>query len=170
MRVMIVVTGAALAALCSPAAGGDCFGGFPIEGALTPVPGPPLELGAPDSVPLEIEGDRARVKVKFGDYSIPMVIDTGATVMSVNDTISKSLIRRRLARDDGLANIAMADGSLRAMRRLLLFHFSVGRKDFYGVKAVVEPDEAEMLLPFGVIAVTGRFTIDIPAGLLTFGG
>lgn len=167
--------GAAWAALSGPAEAQDWralyLRGYEAAPEWAPPASAPVELGV-DRVPIVIAGGRARVRVSFGGGRAlaTMVIDTGASVMSVSATLAKAMLDRGLAVRAGEIEIAQADGTIGMKDRIIIKSVKVGDRSIGAVEAIINPDGVEMLLPFGVLAGGGRFTIDVRAGLLIFGG
>lgn len=127
---------------------------------------------APNVVPIVIEGGRAHVGVTFGDDPAcwMMVIDTGASIMGVSKSLAATLVGRGLASAQGTMTIALADGTPIVREGILIHRLNIGNRVLRGVEAIVNPNGVEMLLPFGVLSSAGRFTIDVRAHLLIFGG
>jgi hypothetical protein len=180
----IVMAGAALAALGCSAQAQDAnwrelyqrgYNAAP-EASLAPddgsyFPAAPHVILAPTIVPISIDRGRARVEVKFPDYVHQrMVIDTGASVMSVSKALAHGLLGRGLASSAGQVEIAQADGTVGTKDRIIIHWLMIGDRSMSNIEAIINPDDVEMLLPFGVLAQAGRFTIDVSARLLIFGG
>jgi gag-polyprotein putative aspartyl protease len=149
---------------------------LPPQASLAPPP-PPQPIAAPpsnggDIVPIVVDHGRARVAVNFADYPLPqtMVIDTGASIMSVTNELAAALIERDMAyRMDQQTNICLADGACRERDQIMIRKLSIGGRTVMDVPAIMVQDNVEMLLPFGVLNQVGKFTIDSAKGLLIFG-
>jgi hypothetical protein len=176
-------------AYCGPAGQGLPLldaGGAPPEAGAVSQPSAPLQLGllpsvpatgedrvpaGGEAVPITIEGERAHIAVMFGDYPAaqPMVIDTGASIMSISAGLAAILVGRGDAVAGGWAQISLADGSSVLRQRVVIGKLMIGAHRVSGVEAIIHPDAADMLLPFGVLSRIGRFTIDARRGVLIFG-
>jgi hypothetical protein len=135
-----------------------------------PVVAPPSSGG--DIVPIAIDHGRARVAVNFANYPLPqtMVIDTGASIMSVTNELAAAMMDRGIAyRMDQQTNICLADGACQMRDQIMIHKLSIGGRTVMEVPAIMVPDDVEMLLPFGVLNQAGKFTIDSAKGLLIFG-
>ena len=133
---------------------------------------PPHVIMAPTILPISIIDGRAGVQVDFGGgrVSATMIIDTGASIMSVSESLAFKLAARHDATFAPDIKIAMADGRAEMKARIVIHLFSLGGLVFRETEAIVNPDGIQMLLPFDVLAKAGRFTIDVGAKLLIFGG
>ena len=107
----------------------------------------------------------------LGDYPIPqaMIIDTGASIMSIPRSFAAELFSRGIATEDGTTNMCIADGSCSPRVHFWISRVTIGSHVIEHVEGVVAPDGASMLLPFSVITSAGRATIDTQKGLLIFG-
>lgn len=148
----------------------------PPQASLAPPPPPqPVTVpssGSGDVVPIAVDHGRARVAVSFAEYPLPqtMVIDTGASIMSVTNELAAALIDRGMAyRMDEQTNICLADGACQMRDQIMIRKISIGGRTVFDVPAIMVPDNVEMLLPFGVLNQAGKFTIDTERGLLIFG-
>jgi hypothetical protein len=132
---------------------------------------PPAPLSSGDSVPILVTANRALVAVTLGDFPLPqtMVIDTGATVMSIPRWLAVELAKRGEPTFEGQINLCVADASCAERDRVFISKVTVGSRVVERVEAAIAPDGADMLLPFSVITHAGRATIDIEKGLLIFG-
>ncbi len=145
----------------------------PPQASLAPPP-PPQPVAAPpsgggDIVPIVVDHGRARVAVNFANYPLPqtMVIDTGASIMSVTNELAAALIDRGMAyRMDQQTSICLADGACQARDQIMVRKLSIGGRTVIDVPAIMVQDNVEMLLPFGVLNQAGKFTIDSAKGLL----
>jgi hypothetical protein len=149
----------------------------PAAVALAPPP-PPVSAPVPvatssggNSVPILIANGGAQVAVTLGDYPIPqaMIIDTGASIMSIPRSLAAELFSRGIATADGTTNMCIADGSCSARIRFWISRVTIGSHVIEHVEGAVAPDGASMLLPFSVITSAGRATIDTQKALLIFG-
>jgi Aspartyl protease len=139
--------------------------------AGAPVQLAPSAISTGNSVPILVTANRALVAVTLGDFPLPqtMVIDTGASVMSIPRWLAVELAKRGEATFEGQINLCIADGSCTARDRVFISKVTVGSRVVENVEAGIAPDGADMLLPFSVITHAGRATIDTEKGLLIFG-
>lgn len=126
---------------------------------------------APTATPIYLDRDRrtVRVDVKLGSITKRMVIDTGATGLSVPGWIADRLLIRREAIRSESARFTLANGAKEIRSGIKVWSVSVGGHTLLDVYATVAPHEAEPLLGFPFLNHVGRFTIDTIAGLLIFG-
>jgi clan AA aspartic protease (TIGR02281 family) len=139
----------------------------PADVAAAPVPLPT----SGDSVPIYVDrGGRAvRVDVQLGSMTQRMLIDTGATQLSVPKSVASDLLQRGEATLDEAGQVTIADGSSRAQTFIRVATVRVGGHILHDIDAGVMPDGAEPLLGFPVLNQAGKFTIDTTAGQLIFG-
>jgi hypothetical protein len=149
----------------------------PAAVALAPPP-PPVSAPVPvatssagNSVSILIANGGAQVAVTLGDYPIPqaMIIDTGASIMSIPRSLAAELFSRGIATADGTTNMCIADGSCSARIHFWISRVTIGSHVIEHVEGAVAPDGASMLLPFSAITSAGRATIDTQKALLIFG-
>ena len=127
-----------------------------------------------DSVPIKVIYNSSWVDVSFGAaYSVPlpMLIDTGAGLVSLPMMVAQALIDAGEAHWSGRsAHFTMADGSTQEKQILIIHRLNIGSHALTNVEASIEPnDDATPLLSFSVLSQIGKFTIDTDAGTLTFG-
>jgi clan AA aspartic protease (TIGR02281 family) len=125
-----------------------------------------------DSVPIYpgAHGSAAYVDVGLGARTVRMLIDTGATNVSVTRSIASALIANNEAvLLPGTAPTTIADGSTIMEQIISIRTLTIGRHTLHHVIAGVAPDGADMLLGFPVLNQVGRFTIDTANGQLIFG-
>jgi clan AA aspartic protease (TIGR02281 family) len=97
-------------------------------------------------------------------------LDTGASDMTVTQTIADRLVRDGLATRGQPEIITLADGSNHTVPTLAINTVTVGTHRVTDVHAFVSPADAPMLLGMGVLKRIGRFTVDAPNRQLTFNG
>jgi predicted aspartyl protease len=98
-----------------------------------------------------------------------MVIDTGAEMMSVTNSVARSLYEKGEAETNGdYMSFRMADGSARTQQIIIVKSLTIGSHILTNVPASVVADGASMLIPFPVLNRIGKFTIDATNGTLTF--
>jgi aspartyl protease len=138
---------------------------------VQPLPVPLATSSAGDAVPILVANGGAQVAVTLGDYPLPqaMVIDTGASIMSIPRSLAAELFSRGIATAEGTTNMCIADGSCAERVRFFINKVTIGSHVIEHVEGAVAPDGAMMLLPFSVITSAGRATIDTKKGLLIFG-
>lgn len=141
----------------------------------TPVIPVDLDRGSPRSAPtatpiyLDRDGRTVRVDVRIGSITERMVIDTGATGLSIPVWIADNLLWRREAVEAPSAIMTLANGQEEVRRGVKVWSVTVGAHTLPDVYATVAPHDAEPLLGFPVLNQAGRFTIDTIAGLLIMG-
>jgi predicted aspartyl protease len=112
------------------------------------------------------------VDVTFGTaYSVPLLIDTGAGLVSLPMVAAQALIDAGEAHWSGrIETFTLVDGSTQEKQILIIHRLNIGSHALTNVEASVEPnDDATPLLSFAVLSQIGKFTIDTNAGTLTFG-
>jgi hypothetical protein len=129
-----------------------------------------------DSVPIVTNGRGALVMVGLGSSQVPMLIDTGAEMLQLSDSVSEDLIARGEATpvytaDGRVAHetFSMADGHANSLRRLTVHTLTIGSHVLHEVPAAATLDDGSMLLPFTVLNRIGKFTIDTANHKLIFG-
>jgi clan AA aspartic protease (TIGR02281 family) len=135
--------------------------------------GPSSSLPSPsDSVPIypSANGRAVYVDVQLGSRSVRMLIDTGATGVTVVRKMALALVadnEAELLPQTGTAQLA--DGSVREQEYVRITSLIIGGHTLSNVIAGVTPDGADMLLGFPVLNRVGRFTIDTNSNRLIFG-
>jgi hypothetical protein len=124
-----------------------------------------------DSVPIYTIGNRtAMVDVQVGSQTLRMTIDTGASIMSVPSYVAQRLVENGEADWGPDAEIGMADGRGVTSSTIVIHNVRLGNHSLRNIEAVItESADAMSLLPFGVLNMVGKFTIDSAAGELVFG-
>jgi hypothetical protein len=136
-----------------------------VEAAPAPAPfHPGKDL---DFVHIYTDGQMAKVDVLLGSISSRMTIDTGANGMSLPAYLANRLVEAGDAYWDGEVDVSIADGSTVKQKLLIVRKVSVGSHTLENVGASVGPTAA-LLLPFPVLNLMGRFTIDTKAETLIF--
>ncbi len=123
------------------------------------------------ATPIYLDGDgrTVRVDVRLGSITRHMVIDTGATGLSLPKWIADRLLMRREAVDSAGGILTLVNGCEERRQGIKVWSVSVGGHTLLDVYATVAPHAAEPLLEFPVLNQVGRFTIDTVAGLLIMG-
>jgi uncharacterized protein YraI len=124
-----------------------------------------------DSVPIYVDdsGRAVRVDVQLGSMTQRMLIDTGATNLSLPRSVANDLLQRGEATLDDAGRVTIADGSMLAITRIRVGTLRIGDRVLHNIDAGVLPDGSEPLLSFPVLNQAGKFTIDTTAGQLIFG-
>jgi clan AA aspartic protease (TIGR02281 family) len=132
-------------------------------------PPPPYGRGG-DYVPIySISGKGAAVDVTLGSQPLRMLIDTGATMMSLPSDVAMALITSGDAEFGPKESFRLADGSIREEWTIIIHRMTIGSHVLTNVTASIAPTGATPLLGFTILNRVGRFTIDMAAGQLTFG-
>ena len=135
-----------------------------------PAPAPTVAAGNQDAVPIMVDRERAFASVTLGSLGgVIMLIDTGANVMTVAPQTADRLIARGEARDEGSAELILADGRRVTERLIVINKIQLGAHTLTDVEAAVTADKADELLPFSVLSRFGKFTLDIANRKLIFG-
>jgi clan AA aspartic protease (TIGR02281 family) len=133
-------------------------------------PSPALERSpGRDSVPIIANGQMALINVGLGSRRMPMLIDTGATGVSVPQDVAAALLAGGEAVLSHQAPVTIADGSVHQQWVIIIRQLTIGPHVLRGVKASVAPIGAQPLLGFPILNRVGRFTIDTVRGELIFG-
>jgi clan AA aspartic protease (TIGR02281 family) len=122
----------------------------------------PPPQDAADAVPIYLyDGGRSVwVDVQLGSLNQRMLIDTGATSISIQKSVANDLLRRGEASLDDPGQVMIADGSTHSVSLIHIDTVRVGNKVPHDVIAGVSPEQASPLLGFPVLNQAGRFTID----------
>src|SRR5208337_3277999 len=131
----------------------------------TPPPAkPPISA---DSIPIYLDRDGRSVHIDVGLGSVTkrMLIDTGATGVSIPESVADRLLLQREAVEAESAVVTLANGSKDRQRGVRILLISIGGHVLHDVYANVAPDSSEPLLGFPVLNQVGRFTIDTYAGV-----
>jgi hypothetical protein len=124
-----------------------------------------------DSVALHTNdgGQSLFIDVDLGTSAYVFQLDTGASDMTVTQTVAAGLVRDGHAISGPPETITLADGSSHTVPTLTINVVTVGTHRVSNVHAMVSPDSAPMLLGMGVLNHIGRFAVDVPNCQLTFG-
>jgi gag-polyprotein putative aspartyl protease len=146
-------------------------GGNPNKPTPVSAQAPVTAHGGPDVVGLVSNGRAAAVKVYFGDHSTVMMIDTGASSMSLTPEFANELVQAGLAHYTGQSvQVTLANGGQESEREIIVDRVTIGQHTLANVEATITGAGGVMLLPFPVLNQMGKFTIDTRNNLLTFGG
>jgi predicted aspartyl protease len=109
------------------------------------------------------------VTVNVGGAPIDMIVDTGASVTSINEWLANQLLAYGQAREYAPWMVGQADGSSVMERRIVVSSLILGSHTCTNVLMTVAPDGAPMLLGLPVLNSIGRLTIDANSNRLIFG-
>jgi Aspartyl protease len=149
----------------------------PMVAANEPSPGaataPVVTADAPrstgDDVPfLQIPGEGMVVMAIVGGHSLPMIVDTGASISSIPSALADRLIAEGHAHEGehGPLTMTMADGSKHDERVVIIDTLSTGNHARSEVPVTVSDGPALLGLP--ILNAIGRFTVDGQRGVLSF--
>jgi clan AA aspartic protease (TIGR02281 family) len=138
--------------------------------ASAPVYTPGPQPNAPVSIPLNWTGGGWTLDVQMGAMHHTMILDTGASRVSVNSSTAEALVYRGEARWGTPTMIRLADGSAHQNRTIIIGIVAVGSYSRMDVEAYVNDDDNGSEL-FGVafLNTAGRYTIDAQSGRLVLG-
>ena len=124
-----------------------------------------------DNVPIVVDGARAHVTVTLGSINATMLIDTGATLASVNFWTAQALLaERRSPQRRRNRRRLKPSGQTVTDKQIVINQITIGNHTIPNVVAAVNTNEGDMLLPFPVLNQIGKFTIDTANHKLIFGG
>jgi aspartyl protease family protein len=127
---------------------------------------PPVSNNVP--IYLDNGGRSVWVDVQLGSLTQRMLIDTGATNISIQKSVANNLLRRGEASLEDPGQFTIADGSTHVESLIRIDTVRVGNRVLHDVIAGVMPEGAEPLLGFPVLNQAGRFTIDTKNRQLIF--
>jgi clan AA aspartic protease (TIGR02281 family) len=122
-----------------------------------------------DSVGIVANERGALIRVDLGSHYTLMMIDTGATMMTVTDSVAKQLIDANEATSGQNKTYVLANGQSSTTKSIVIATVQLGSHKLHNVAAAVVTDGALMLLPFPVLNLMGKFTIDTANSKLVFG-
>jgi clan AA aspartic protease (TIGR02281 family) len=113
-------------------------------------------------------------RANIGGHWFTMVVDTGASMASINETFANELMVEHHATEYKPVAMSMADGSTHQVRTIAIDRLWVGHDNGYdasNVQVSVTPDDADCLLALPLLNSLGKgkFSIDLNVGKLTFG-
>jgi len=125
-----------------------------------------------DSVALRTgdDGKSLFIDADLGTSAYSFVLDTGASDLTVTETVAARLVRDGHATSGQPETVTLADGSSHTVPTLTINTVTVGTHRVSDVHATVSSDNAPMLLGMGVLNRIGRFSVDAPNRQLTFDG
>jgi hypothetical protein len=137
--------------------------------APAPMPTDPSPAGSGgDIVKITTDRNGVRVPITLGDTFTYMILDTGANVSSINESLADQLIARGQAKELDPVEVTLAGGSKVTERTLSINKLIIGQHTRYGVVMTIVKDDADMLLGLPVLNAIGRFTIDAGSNQLIF--
>jgi clan AA aspartic protease (TIGR02281 family) len=107
--------------------------------------------------------------IDIGPWPQRVLIDTGATSLTVTEPLAQRLLAQGFADEGPRVAVTMADGSEREGRTIIVDRVTIGGHVLHSVRAGVTPDRADMLLGLPLLTQIGRFTIDSANHKLIFG-
>jgi hypothetical protein len=169
--------------LAEPATTWDCYGNTlqkwvwnPPQGGDTAVaqgddtpaytPAPVVD---PNAVPIFTDGTRAHVSAMIGSISATMLIDTGASVASVNASVAQALLASGEAIEAGQGEVRLAGGRTETVDCIIIRQIALGTHVATNVRAVINANDDDMLLSLPALNQMGKFTIDTANSQLVFG-
>ena len=132
---------------------------------------PPVVAQNPGSVPLysDDNGHSQRLMVTLGSETVNMLLDTGASELSVTQSVAYTLVSNGEAIWGPSVEVTLADGSSHMERVILIGRVMLGGLTITRVPASVASEGGMMLLGMGVLRRFGRFTIDVANSQLILG-
>jgi clan AA aspartic protease (TIGR02281 family) len=158
--------------------------GYPCDGAppvIAQVPAPstgaptvydPQVRAAPstggDHVPFVHAQGGMHVSESLSGHPVIMVIDTGATAMTVPETLASQLVSNGQATYTGeVVEVTLADSSTRPEREIIINTLPVGSRTIRNVHGHVAPGGSDMLLGITVLArLSPKFAINTATNTL----
>ena len=105
----------------------------------------------------------------IGSISAIMLIDTGASVASVNAWVAQALLASGEAEALGPAEMRLAGGQTVTEDCIIIHQIALGTHVATDLRAVVNTNDDEMLLSLPALNQMGKFTIDTANSQLVFG-
>jgi clan AA aspartic protease (TIGR02281 family) len=125
--------------------------------------------GGADTVALTTDGQSLNLDVGLGGkYTYSFMLDTGASDMTVRESVAQLLVRSGHAFEGESIPVVLADGSHHTVPTVVIDRVTVGSHTVENVVASVSPDRAMMLLGLSVLTRIGPFAVDAPHLTLTF--
>jgi clan AA aspartic protease (TIGR02281 family) len=139
--------------------------------ASTPPPAPSYSSGGVDAVPVVYQDRSVHLVAKLGDQYVNMLLDTGATDVTVNRKLAEQLVASGHATWGPSVSSTLANGLTTDTPTILIDSVQVGGHVVTSVRAGVDPDGAMSLLGMSVLRQinSGKFTIDTANNVLVFG-
>jgi hypothetical protein len=164
---------AGMASLFTPtrqlAASGECARDRPDASPSPPLysspPPSPETRPASDDVPLVVANNEAMIMVIIGGRSLPMTIDTGATLGQVLEKFADQLIADGEATEGAPERFRLANGKVEIHRTVIVNSVVIGSHTLHNVRFAVGNS---CLLGFNALSAIGTFKIDPVRGVLSF--
>jgi hypothetical protein len=111
----------------------------------------------------------AMVDVQLGSQTVRMMIDTGASLLSIPPSIAARLVQNGEATYGKKIKVGLANGSSVEEWTINIHTLRIGRHTLNNILGSVSADEnAMLLLPFTVLSNIGKFSIDTHGHRLSF--
>jgi clan AA aspartic protease (TIGR02281 family) len=125
-----------------------------------------------DSVPIYpgANGNSALIDVVVGGQPVRMLLDTGATHISVTQDLARRIVAQGQGSWGGTAQVKLADGSVISERIINIETVMIGSHTVHSVQGSVTADGGLMLLPFPLLNSIAPFKIDTRNRKLLFDG
>ena len=137
--------------------------------ATNAAPAPTYTSPASMRLPIMFGNSGAYVAVSIGTIAANMLVDTGATGMTVSASIADQLIASGQATSAPSETVTLAGGVKQEFRQVNISSVTVGGHVVNNVHAGVTPDGSDMLLGLSVLAkVSGKFAINVANSTLDF--
>ena len=125
-------------------------------------PAPTYAAPATNRLPITFARSGAYVAVSIGTMPETMLVDTGATGMTVSASIADQLIASGQATEAQAETVTLAGGVKQEFRQVDINSVTVAGHVVNNVHAGVVPDGSDMLLGLGVLAkVSNKFAINV---------
>jgi hypothetical protein len=139
------------------------------SGPVMPPVATPVTPHGEDSVGIINLNNAVFIQLSVGARLVLMQIDTGATEMTISNSVARALIANGEAILTTDKTYVLANGAKVTAKRVIIHDVRIGAHVLRDVAAGIVPDDAGMLLPFPVLNQVGRFTIDTNNSKLIFG-
>jgi predicted aspartyl protease len=137
--------------------------------APAPAPAPHTPAFGEDSIGITVSGTHVAATISVGSYWAKMMIDTSASEMSVVEGLAQKLLDEGEATPLPDASFTMANGKAETERRISIKTVKIGTHELHDIAAGIVPEGSAMLLPFPVLNMVGKFTVDTVSAKLIFG-
>jgi predicted aspartyl protease len=128
----------------------------------------PIVRSNRDTVPFVTLHDGIHITVTIGGYPTDMLLDTGASIVQISESLAEALIARHQAYPVAPGQVTIANGETITQQKILVSRLTIGRHSLTNVTLSVSPTGSN-LLSLPVLKSIGKFTIDSARGQLTFG-
>ena len=105
----------------------------------------------------------------IGSISAIMLIDTGASVASVNASVAQALLASGEAIEAGQGEVGLAGGQTLTENCIIIRQIALGTHVATNVQAVINANDDDMLLSLPALNQMGKFTIDTVNSQMVFG-